>query len=183
QPKRDAAVTATAATSAWAVTGTRRPSRPLSSYLLPSSRALPPHSPLPSSRLHRRFVWLPSVRLAAPPRDCYRQPLLVAPLLEIPPRISSAGVGNSPPKLLGAAKPTSSVIISRTLGRPWAVRHAPANWALDWKTKPRHMRCRTHRRLEWLTPEMEAPDLGSSSAPAKRRSLAGSGSVRSERSI
>ena len=32
---------------------------------------------------------------------------------------SSAGVGMTPPKVLGAAKPTSSVMMSRTFGAPF----------------------------------------------------------------
>src|SRR5262245_57955676 len=45
---------------------------------------------------------------------------------------SNAGVGITPPKVLGAAKPTSSVIIRSTLGAPFGgtIRAGQACW--DW---------------------------------------------------
>src|SRR6516164_11183861 len=45
---------------------------------------------------------------------------------------SSAGVGMTPPKVLGAPKPTSSVMISSTLGAPLGGTTRGAHHALDW---------------------------------------------------
>ena len=45
---------------------------------------------------------------------------------------SSAGVGITPPNVLGAAKPTSSVMISSTLGAPFGGTTRAGQYGLDW---------------------------------------------------
>src|SRR5271157_3687459 len=45
---------------------------------------------------------------------------------------SSAGVGMTPPNVLGAPKPTSSVMMSSTLGAPLGGTTRGAHHALDW---------------------------------------------------
>jgi hypothetical protein len=47
---------------------------------------------------------------------------------------SSVGVGMMPPKVLGAPKPTPSVMMSRTLGAPLGGTTCGGHQALDWAT-------------------------------------------------
>src|SRR6516225_11518167 len=54
----------------------------------------------------------------------YRSPAL--------PMRSRAGVGMTPPKVLGAPKPTSSVMMSSTLGVPLGGTTRGAHHAFDW---------------------------------------------------
>ena len=42
------------------------------------------------------------------------------------------GVGITPPKVLGAPKPTSSVMINRTFGAPWGGAARGGHHGFDW---------------------------------------------------
>ena len=46
---------------------------------------------------------------------------------------SNVGVGITPPKVLGAANPTSSVMINRTLGAPFGGTIVGGHHAFDWQ--------------------------------------------------